>query len=796
MTWTIEGGAAGRLSTAESETAGGTWDKLDKTTSPVQETDLVYQGSNSISAKVGTSIDGVDFDDGAAITGVGRTFMYKLIASNYRVLNNLGANGIVIRIGSSASNYYEYYVAGADTYPVIGGWIIVPIDVNVVAHRANLVGSAPTLTAINYHGFASSFTTTAKTENFAVDAIDMVINGEGVEASGSTVEDFDGMVAVDEGTSSNRQGLVTTKEGVIFVFSQIRWGTTASTIDLTDSNKVIIFPDGLFDAGFSGFTITLGGGETLDVQDSVFKGRGKSGHKILFDTISDVDPTPDDITFTDHGFVTADEVLYSKEGGTDAVGLTDATAYYVIKTTDNTFGVATTKSNALAGTRIALSDGSTGEEHSFLRRPSTLPVYIGTWTAGTDTATWTGCSWIGFEDITLDTLHSFINCILIDIGSITQASGVFTGCKFSGGVTLPGTALLVSNGDTDDISNCTFTAPTRAGRGGHAIEYNGTPTASFTFTGNKFNSYGPDRAQFLTSSSGIDDVLNDITTASPHGFTDGDVFYYNKEGGTAAIGLTDGGRYYLSVLGASQFSVHLTEEDALTNTNKISLNTSGTETHSFYSGNAAIYNSNSSGTLTLTLAGGGDTPTVRNAPGATTNIVTASVTTTISVKDNTGANLENARVLVRAASGGSEPVNETVTISRTTTVATVTHTGHGFSTTDKVQIKGITDKKEDNAIQTIVTVPDANTYTYTTTDSGSTSYTGTIKATAVFISGLTNASGQVTDTRPFATDQPINGFIRKSSASPRFKTFDFTGNTIDSASGLTLTVRMVLDEST
>lgn len=207
-----------------------------------------------------------------------------------------------------------------------------------------------------------------------------------------------------------------------------------------------------------------------------------------------------------------------------------------------------------------------------------------------------------------------------------------------------------------------------------------------------------------------------------------------------------------------------------------------------------LIDSASDADITVTLSGG-DVPTIMEAAGytGTFTLVTASVTTTVNVADNTGTDLENARVLVRAAAGGPEPHNATITVTRSGTTATVTHTTHGFTSADKVQVKGITDKTEDNKIQT-VTVTGASTYTYTTTDSGSTSYTGTILATAVFIDGLTNVSGTISDTRSFASDQPVDGFIRKSTVSPRFKSFSVAGNTIGSVSGLTITVRMILDE--
>jgi len=185
---------------------------------------------------------------------------------------------------------------------------------------------------------------------------------------------------------------------------------------------------------------------------------------------------------------------------------------------------------------------------------------------------------------------------------------------------------------------------------------------------------------------------------------------------------------------------------------------------------------------------------VTNTGGGSIELIAETVTTTIHTDDNTGTNLQNSRVLVRAAAGGPEPHDVIVTITRVTTVSTVAHTAHGMGVGDKFQLKGITDKTEDNGVQTIVTVPGVNSYTYTTTNSGSTNYTGTILSTAVFIDGLTDASGDISDTRVFASNQPIDGFVRKASASPRFKSFGLAGNTIDSVTGLTVNIRMILDE--
>jgi hypothetical protein len=203
-----------------------------------------------------------------------------------------------------------------------------------------------------------------------------------------------------------------------------------------------------------------------------------------------------------------------------------------------------------------------------------------------------------------------------------------------------------------------------------------------------------------------------------------------------------------------------------------------------------------SGTVTINVLSSTGNYSYRT-DGATVVVNVNQVTTLINVKDNDGVNLQNARVLVEAANDSSDlPFENTVTITRSGTVATVSHTGHGLNTSDRVKIKGITDKTEDNnGTHAVATVANPNSYTYTTTDSGSTNYTGTIKATGVLIDGLTDASGNISRDRTFldASGQAITGRVRKSTSSPRFKTADLSG-TVNKDNGITLNIQLILDE--
>lgn len=199
--------------------------------------------------------------------------------------------------------------------------------------------------------------------------------------------------------------------------------------------------------------------------------------------------------------------------------------------------------------------------------------------------------------------------------------------------------------------------------------------------------------------------------------------------------------------------------------------------------------------ITLTLTNGASTPTIMEAAGytGTFTLVTASVTTQITVLDaRDNSPIENARVLVTAGATGNEPYQDSVTITRSGSTASVSHTAHGLTTGEKVMIKGA-DQDEYNCVAAITNVT-TNAYDYTVTGTPTTPATGTITSTGVIIDGLTNASGIISDTRSFSANQSIEGNVRKATTSPYFKASPPLSGTISTASGLSLTIQLALDE--
>lgn len=153
--------------------------------------------------------------------------------------------------------------------------------------------------------------------------------------------------------------------------------------------------------------------------------------------------------------------------------------------------------------------------------------------------------------------------------------------------------------------------------------------------------------------------------------------------------------------------------------------------------------------------------------------------------------IENARVIIEADSGGALPAQDSVTITRVSSTASVSHSNHGMSEGDVIVIRGA-DQSEYNGRFEISNVT-TNAYDYTVTGSPATPATGTITATAQILSGLTDVNGYLANTEFAYTDtQPIIGKVRKASGTPNYKEGTIIGDITET--GLRATVLLVGDE--
>jgi hypothetical protein len=112
---------------------------------------------------------------------------------------------------------------------------------------------------------------------------------------------------------------------------------------------------------------------------------------LTFDGATDVDSNT--ITYINHGLSTGDKVTYTNGGGTSVGGLTTGSTYYIVKLTNNTFKLAASYLDAIAGSPVTLTltDG-VGVNHKItygtMLCRTTFPVIV---KASTDTIS---ISWV------------------------------------------------------------------------------------------------------------------------------------------------------------------------------------------------------------------------------------------------------------------------------------------------------------------------------------------------------------------------------------------------------------------
>jgi len=269
VTW--DASAYGRLDTAESLT---NWASIGATSDTV-EPDYFYQGSNCISCQVKTAEVGFECHPGAIdMETTPRVFLAKIIQTNW---GKIDGTGLQLRIGSDDTNYYYYYVFDAASYPIAGGWQVWPIDPNISGYRDG-TASSPDLANADYFAILSDASATAKAPNLGMDAIDVMDSGTGLTGVGGDGVSTDGKFVdysnLDEGVSTNRWGIVQTREGVYYVLGRLTIGSAAAC-EFTDQRKVMIFPDGWVNAGFFGIDFDLSHASTvITITGCTFVGKG------------------------------------------------------------------------------------------------------------------------------------------------------------------------------------------------------------------------------------------------------------------------------------------------------------------------------------------------------------------------------------------------------------------------------------------------------------------------------------------------------------------------------------------
>jgi plastocyanin len=161
-----------------------------------------------------------------------------------------------------------------------------------------------------------------------------------------------------------------------------------------------------------------------------------------FSVLSSVNSTSDSITIINHPFENGDQVVYSTEGGTQSIGLTNGNTYYVINATTNTFKLSLTS----GGAAINLTASTTPENHSIRGKTATGTVSQSGGSITGVTFTYRGAGYQGSVTTTINDPNgtsALLNAVIgykINTITITQGGDGYT--------SNPSVTITPSLGDT------------------------------------------------------------------------------------------------------------------------------------------------------------------------------------------------------------------------------------------------------------------------------------------------------------------------------------------------------------
>lgn len=798
-------------------------------TAGVIDGDMYLQGSNCIGARASATAGPTEavfwshLTTGTAnldLTGFHLYFWIKCIT--LASMDTRARGGIRLSVSSTAavaldatapwttlpwrgiSDSNQWFLTGSD-FDTTSGWVCYVVD---PFSTADFSRGTPVMTSVDRIGISAAVLQVVGAGSFKPKNIlwDYISYASKLTITGSTGT-FQDIYATDS-TIANQYGVLRKSNGVFLGGGKLVFGTTGQSAPcvFTDTKQTLVWQDfpvasGFYEIQLAGAgapnvtTVTLGtysGGLTSG--GCTIRGVGLDTRRLIAPVIVSGGTTyvvGDILTVVGGTFTTAAqfEVYAVSSGVITAIVMKTAGSYSVpptgtLSVTDARNSSATFTATVAGGSIWTLTASANDQ---------TLNIYGSTLSemksaALASTTTWRGNTIVNSGTITAN--GSLIDsCTFQDLRTTTPISATYavdavttvptlTNCKFVNCATALRWPinLFDTNGKLDGT---TFIS----GGTGHAIEFTGSVTSrtltNVTFTG--YSGTSTNAAVFVNIAFG--DVT--LTIAGT---------------GTDITGnVRTAGANVMVVAGAKTVKVVVSSTTGAVTGANVFLKATAGGPFPYAADTGSMALSIDSATAKITRASGSfitdgfaaNSPVTMsgfaNGGNNTSKIISTVSALEVVFTSGTG--------LVTETGSGDERMQNAVTITRSTTVATVTHNAHGMATNDKFLLTGITDKTADNGVQTI-TGTTANTYTYTTTDSGSTSYTGTIKSTFVFLKGLATAgtdSNEISMSRAIPSNQPITGWVRKSSAQPYYKTALITG-TVLSTSDFSATALLIPDE--
>ena len=402
---------------------------------------------------------------------------------------------------------------------------------------------------------------------------------------------------------------------------------------------------------------------------------------VTFNGASAVDSNT--ITSAAHPFRNGDLVKYTDGGGTQVVGLTDTSSYYVTNVATNTLQLATTQANALHNvpTVITLADGSGGSHTLTLEfaRGSRGSIAGGS-TAFTTEAATGDIMVVGTQQMQILSIASNTACIVENLDRATALSA-FSGQAYTLNEK-PNTIGADANTSGASVFGVDNTEIVRGSDNIVSIAVNEEGTQYLEAP--TITVAGPTARTIATTA--VTTASNSITI-SDHNLTTGAKLTYAHGGGTAITGLSNATTY---------FAIKVDNDTIKLATNLTNAN-AGTAIGLSGTGNNAQTLTGVTATATAAVSGG---------------VITGYTVTEV-----------GSDYLAAPAVTVPLPIRTIPTSGVTIGTETIAYTAHGLSVNDTVKyqdgggtaLAGLTD----NTTYYVKTVADANSFTLAATEGGS-----------------------------------------------------------------------------
>ena len=254
-------------------------------TSLADDTEIVYQGSNSVAENMTNSTRTILYNATSTQNWSNNTFLILVNCGIVGLLDTIAAGGFTVRFtGASTSDFFEVYVGGSDSWPTAfaGGWVYFVVDIEVAsASPSNTGGTAPATSAIQHVGItATTAAMTRNVDNTWLNGIWRLPSGTpGILVEGQNTGSVDWTFAdIESASETNLWGTFRTADGGAYVSSvplRIGNSTDSVTHGFTDTNQSLLWQTAPFlTDGYYGVEVVGSATNTINTTWGVKTGTG------------------------------------------------------------------------------------------------------------------------------------------------------------------------------------------------------------------------------------------------------------------------------------------------------------------------------------------------------------------------------------------------------------------------------------------------------------------------------------------------------------------------------------------